>query len=461
MRAPVPAVGSRTQGAAEQFGAFAQTGESAAARGQRRPGVTGIGGIGAERVPDAQTQPAVLARQGEVHGSRRPVPVRIAEQLGDAAQQLGALELRETLRQDDPGAQVHARGAVRSQQLLESGGRSRSPVGERCRAPSRGTVPAARASVGHGGGPLLLAQQGEHVVELAGRVPCRGLDRLERLGDGVRIPMPQSPGRRGLHADDRQRVPDAVVQLAGDARALRLPGDALLRELEPVMRGRPQHARREPCEQHPRRPPQQGGDGPDQHSENDGGRAAGGAGGHRHPRAQGTARQVLDDHEHRGGQEGQQQHRDQQPGRQVQDHPGAARQVVRETRASGDEQVPVGPEHGAGSGHLELAHPGDEAERRTEEQADRHQEHGAGRSAVRPVPRQQHGAHHHQQDHREADGGTRHQPREAAALPSNALHRSILLDHAPAAPATSEAAPSEEASSVREPSSLRERRCPT
>src|SRR5690606_10930798 len=105
-------------------------------------------------------------------------------------------------------------------------------------------------------------------------------------------------------------------------------------------------------------------------------------------------------------------------------------------------------------GHLELPHPGHEAQQRREQHArSRDRGHGTGspeaadraRAGLGPrLPAEADGDGRHdddQQDHRQADGGSRHQPREAAALTSEDLHPHIVVDHSRRAPATSGADP--------------------
>ena len=346
-----------------------------------------------------------------MHGTGAAVALGVGEQLGEAAGQVTVLDPGEARRQCDPGAQLHAVASAGGQQLLE----------------------IRRARPGRGAGLLLLPQQGEHGIELPGRAAGGLLDGGEGRGGRLRVPGLHGASGGGLDAHHRQGMADAVVQLARDAGALGLAVGTLPDQLEAILRRRPQEPGREAGEHRTERPPGQQRGEADQRRQEAGARPARRGVGQHDAGAQRSAEGELREVQGGRGHEGREQRRDQQAHEQMQRHPGAGLQVVAQARAPRDQQLPVGPQHAAGPGDLELPHAGHRAQHHREQQAG-HDDDRPLRAGRHPATGRDGGQHEHQQHHREADGGARHQPREAATLPTDGLHRAIVVDHARPAP---------------------------
>ena len=70
----------------------------------------------------------------------------------------------------------------------------------------------------------LVAQHGEHAIELVHGVAALLLDRLQRAGHERLVGLEHAPGGAGLQHDRGHRVADRVVQVAGQVGAGAEPG---------------------------------------------------------------------------------------------------------------------------------------------------------------------------------------------------------------------------------------------
>ena len=110
-------------------------------------------------------------------------------------------------------ARVRAAGGCRRsgrrRRARRRGGARRASRARRDREAAR---PAVRRAV--------LAENADELVDLAQRLACDLLDRLERGPRSLGILLLQQPRRAGLDEDHVDRVAGRVVEVAGDARAL-------------------------------------------------------------------------------------------------------------------------------------------------------------------------------------------------------------------------------------------------